>query len=126
MRSLLLIYFVIFVCNYSYSQTWNDSNAKLVGGPCEGCEAIFEYGNKILNNVDTLPDFNKSEIKLKVMGTIYQADGRTPASGIILYIYQTDQHGILLRVEKPAGQSAMGIYVVGLRRVRTGNTPSIP
>ena len=118
MRSLLLIYFVIFVCNYSYSQTWNDSNAKLVGGPCEGCEAIFEYGNKILNNVDTLPDFNKSEIKLKVMGTIYQADGRTPASGIILYVYQTDQHGIYATKGGEAGWAKRHGYIRGW--IKTG------
>ena len=118
MRSLLLIYFVIFVCHYSYSQTWNDSNAKLIGGPCEGCEAIFEYGNKILNNVDTLPDFNKSEIKLKVMGTIYKADGRTPASGIILYIYQTDQHGIYATKGGETGWAKRHGYIRGW--IKTG------
>jgi len=118
MRSLLLIYFVIFVCHYSCSQTWNDGNAKLVGGPCEGCEAIFEYGNKILNNVDTLPDFNTSEIKIKVMGTIYQADGRTPASGIILYIYQTDQHGIYATKGGEIGWAKRHGYIRGW--IKTG------
>jgi len=32
-------------------------NAKLVGGPCEGCEAVFEYGHKKLFSIDTFPSF---------------------------------------------------------------------
>ena len=113
MRSHLLIFLVIFVCNCSYSQTWNEGNAKLVGGPCEGCEAIFEYGNKSLNNVDTLPDFNMGKIKLKVMGTIYQADGSTPASGVILYVYQTDQYGIYTTKGGETGWAKRHGYIRG-------------
>ncbi len=67
---------------------------RLVGGPCEGCEAIFDCGNKKLSPIDTLPGFNENGAKIKVTGTIYQNDGRSPAKGIILYLYQTDQNGI--------------------------------
>ena len=31
---------------------------------------------------------------MEVSGTIYQRDGKTPASGVILYIYHTNQEGI--------------------------------
>jgi protocatechuate 3,4-dioxygenase beta subunit len=69
--------------------------SRLIGGPCEGCEAIYEYGDKHLSPVDTLPDFHQAYgPKLKVTGTIYQRDGKTPASGIILYVYHTDQTGV--------------------------------
>lgn len=67
---------------------------KLLGGPCEGCEAIFEYGNRRLKSVDTLPLFENSEPKLKISGTIYQQDGQTPAEGVILYIYHTNREGV--------------------------------
>ena len=30
---------------------------------------------------------------MEVSGTIFQRDGKTPAEGIILYIYHTDQKG---------------------------------
>ena len=67
---------------------------KAVGGPCEGCEAIFEFGDKHLKNVDTLPLFNETSPKLKITGTVYQNDGKTPAEDVILYIYHTNREGI--------------------------------
>ncbi len=67
---------------------------KAVGGPCEGCEAIFEYGGKQLQNVDTLPLFTETEPRLKITGTVYQKDGKTPAQDVILYIYHTNRKGI--------------------------------
>jgi protocatechuate 3,4-dioxygenase beta subunit len=71
-----------------------EKNRNHVGGPCEGCEAVLEYGRKKLAAIDTLPDFNDPGPKLLVTGTIYQADGKTPARDVILYIYHTDQKGI--------------------------------
>ena len=67
---------------------------KIVGGPCEGCEAIYEYGDRILKSVDTLPKFKDSEPKLKLSGTVFQNDGKTPAADVILYIYHTNREGI--------------------------------
>ena len=66
----------------------------LVGGPCEGCEAVFEFGDRELVPVDTLPGFEDADDKLKVTGTIFQPDGRTPAEGVILYIYHTNEVGV--------------------------------
>lgn len=68
--------------------------AHLVGGPCEGCEAIFEFGDKPLRAVDTLPGFADGGTRIKLTGIIYQPDGKTPASDVILYIYHTDTSGI--------------------------------
>jgi protocatechuate 3,4-dioxygenase, beta subunit len=68
----------------------------MVGGGCEGCEAIYESPvafNK-LNEVDTLPDFNEEGPKIEISGTIYKPDGKTPAAGVVLYIYHTDQKGL--------------------------------
>lgn len=65
-----------------------------VGGRCEGCEAIYEYGDKKLNWVDTLPDYQDKGPKLILQGTVFKNDGRTPADGVILYVYHTDQGGI--------------------------------
>ena len=67
---------------------------RVVGGPCEGCEALLEYGNRTLNAMDTLPKFKETEPKLRLTGTVYQADGKTPADGVILYFYQTNREGI--------------------------------
>ncbi len=69
------------------------TRSRLAGGPCEGCEAIFEYGTKGLAPVDTLPGFVEASQKLRISGTVYQPDGITPAENVVLYIYQTDESG---------------------------------
>ena len=43
---------------------FSQSNQKLVGGRCEGCEAVFEHDNSNFNHIDTLPDFDAAKIKL--------------------------------------------------------------
>jgi protocatechuate 3,4-dioxygenase beta subunit len=52
-----------------------------VGGPCEGCEAIYESPIPFarLSWIDTLPDFNDPGPKMEVTGIIYQLNGQ-PAS----------------------------------------------
>lgn len=69
---------------------------QLIGGPCEGCEAIYEspLGFDQLKDSAILPDFEDAGPKISISGTIYQADGTTPASDIILYVYHTNQKGI--------------------------------
>jgi protocatechuate 3,4-dioxygenase beta subunit len=83
----LFIYFLVSA-NVACSQ------GTLVGGPCEGCEAIYEYGDRSLSATDTLPGFEEAAEKLKVTGVIYQSDGETPAEGVIFYIYHTNDEGV--------------------------------
>lgn len=80
-----------------------DQKPRLVGAPCEGCEAVLEYNDRELTNTDTLPDFDKEGVKIKVEGTIYQTDGKTPANNIILYVYHTNQSGIYAPNENSKG-----------------------
>ncbi len=63
-------------------------------GQCEGCEAVFEYGDKRLTSTDTLPGFHEEGTEIKVSGTVFQSDGKTPAPDVILYVYHTNQQGI--------------------------------
>ncbi len=78
----------------SCAQSQEDKDYQLVGGPCEGCEAVFEYGDQKLNSIDTLPDFTGAKNKLKISGIIYELDGKTPAENVILYIYHTNAKGV--------------------------------
>ena len=82
---ILAVALTVYSCGYSQQ--------RLVGGPCEGCEAVFEYGDRSLAPVDTLPGFQSYEPKIRVTGTIYQPDGKTPATGVILYVYHTNREG---------------------------------
>lgn len=72
------------------------SQPQTAGGPCEGCEAIYE--NTIpfeeLPSHDTLPGYYEPGIKLLVIGRVLKADGKTPAPGVVLYLYHTNTEGI--------------------------------
>ena len=63
---------------------------------------VYDFSETILNNVDTIPDFGLKPHKLKITGTIYENDGKTPAKNVILFIHQTDENGnfILKRQNK--------------------------
>lgn len=41
-----------------------------------------------------MPGFLQSKTKLKVSGVILNPDGKTPASDVIVYIYQTNEYGV--------------------------------
>ena len=86
---------------------------KIVGGGCEGCEAIFEFGEKTLTNVDTLPGFDSTEPKLKLTGTVYYRDGKTPAKDVILYVYHTNRTGIYPKKGDETGWARRHGYLRG-------------
>lgn len=105
----ILLSILLFSC----ASSQNQETSRLVGGPCEGCEAIFEYGNRTLSSVDTLPDFNDQGLKIKVTGIIYQNDGKTPAKDVILYMYHTDQNGIYATKGNETGWAKRHGYIRG-------------
>ncbi len=74
-----------------------DSNAqqhkRIVGGGCDGCEAIYEGTPKSLNWETAISDAKEPGEPLEISGTIYQSDGKTPAANVILYVYHTDAKG---------------------------------
>jgi protocatechuate 3,4-dioxygenase, beta subunit len=81
-------FFALLISFACHSQT-----TRQVGGGCEGCEALYEYGSKKLISVDTLPGYMSHEPKLKIYGRVFQKDARTPAPGVIVYIYHTNREG---------------------------------
>ncbi|MFN3996820.1 intradiol ring-cleavage dioxygenase [Algoriphagus sp.] len=103
-----LILFCLFL-NFNCSA----QSRKLVGGGCEGCEAIFEFGNKSLTPLDTLPGFEISEPKLKLTGTVFQRDGKTPAKDVILYVYHTDRTGVYPKKGDETGWARRHGYLRG-------------
>jgi protocatechuate 3,4-dioxygenase beta subunit len=90
MKNLIPLLLVISSLTVSLAQT------KKIGGPCEGCEAIYE------NTVpfDQLPSFVKlpevswdGKKPMGINGTVFKADG-TPAADVVLYVYHTNEKGI--------------------------------
>ncbi len=92
MKNMLIALMLMLLTISCQSQSQKTRNNK-VGGPCEGCEAIYEYGDRKLISVDTLPLYQENEPKLRISGTVYQQDGKTPASDVIVYIYHTNRKG---------------------------------
>ena len=91
---LRIFIFGISLLLFSCARSQQQQEPRLVGGPCEGCETVLEYGNRDLNAVDTLTEFGSAENKLKITGTIYEADGSTPAENMVLYIHHTNAEGV--------------------------------
>lgn len=110
---LILFMFTVLTVSCGHSQNKEKISPRLVGGPCEGCEAIFEYRNKKLTSVDTLPDFNGQGLKIKVSGVIYKNDGKTPAKDVILYVYHTNQNGIYAPRNGDTGWAKRHGYIRG-------------
>ncbi|GAA4808549.1 hypothetical protein [Litoribaculum gwangyangense] len=54
---------------------------------------IYDFSEKHLNSVDTIPDFASKSNKLKITGIIYENDGVTPAKNVLLFIHQADEDG---------------------------------
>ena len=110
LHSILVLLLIVSSCQ---SQTQNSDPQSIVGGPCEGCEAIFEYGDRQLTSTDTLPDFLQHNPKLKLTGIVYEVDGKTPAEDVILYIYQTDRNGIYAKHGTETGWATRHGYIRG-------------
>ncbi len=94
MKKTIFILFCFLSLASCQAQTKKSQPAKIVGGPCEGCEAIYEYGDEKLLNSITLPGFQNNEPKIKITGTVFQKDGKTPAENVILYVYHTNKKGV--------------------------------
>jgi len=88
---LLLILVSLSLLNVCQLSAWPQK--KLVGGGCDGCDLIFEGMPKSLSWATTIPDAKEAGEPMEISGTIYHADGKTPAAGVILYVYHTNAAG---------------------------------
>jgi len=113
MKKIVLLLLTVIFAIAIFAQ----SNSR-VGGNCDGCDAIYDspIPPEKLNWIDTLPDFNEPGPKLMVRGKIYKSDKKTPAPGVILYIYHTDQTGHYKSKPYQKGSSIRHGYIQGWMR----------
>ena len=71
----------------------------VVGLPCEGCEAVFDGMPKELTSMTRITPRAEPGEKLVLTGSVLGADGK-PRANVVVYIYQTDAHGIYPAPEK--------------------------
>lgn len=88
MKKLLkLLMLVCFYSTISIVNGQNNSDSQRDRSP------LYDFGTKILSSTDSVPDYNSKKEKLKITGTIYKSDGKTPVSDVILFVEQPDEHG---------------------------------
>jgi protocatechuate 3,4-dioxygenase beta subunit len=66
---------------------------KVVGGGCDGCELMFEGMPAKLGWRTSIGAKDEPGKPLVVRGVIYRSDGKTPAPGVVLYVYHSDATG---------------------------------
>ncbi|GAL90726.1 dioxygenase family protein [Jejuia pallidilutea] len=88
MKQLITLAFITGIFTF-----YNTLNAQELANNYKKRHAIFDYTEKQLNNVDTIPGFENKAEKLMITGTIFESDGVTPAKNVVLYICQADEDG---------------------------------
>jgi protocatechuate 3,4-dioxygenase beta subunit len=87
--------FTALACLMAISACTQPKNSdRKVGEVCDGCEAMFEGMPSQLDWQTKIAPVGEPGEPMTISGTIYKADGKTPASGVILYLYHTDDKGI--------------------------------
>lgn len=77
----------------------------IVGGPCEGCEAVFQGLPEDLSSEARIAPLGEPGAPLQLSGTVRDGNGN-PAPGTVVYAYQTNAEGIYPRAERFRGQAA--------------------
>jgi hypothetical protein len=77
----------------------------VVGGPCEGCQAVFEGQPATLQSEARLAPPGEAGALLRVEGRTLDASGQ-PRPGVVVYAYQTDARGIYRSLEPAPGPAA--------------------
>lgn len=88
MKNLLTFFSLILLLS-----TFQIVNAQKKSKGFNELSGIYDYSEKQLNSVDTIVGFNSKPNKLKISGTVYLSDGKTPAKDVILYVYQPNEKG---------------------------------
>lgn len=66
---------------------------RAVGGACDRCDLMFEGMPKAMSWEATISPQSEPGEPMIIEGTIYKKDGKTPAPGVVLYVYHTDAQG---------------------------------
>lgn len=92
MKSVVLI-LTSFIFIISGCAQTNSRPERMVGSRCEDCDMMFEGMPKNLSWQTSLASSDEPGELLIIRGTIFKADGKTPAPDVILYVYHTNSNG---------------------------------
>lgn len=77
-----------------------ESRERLVGGPCDGCEAVFEGRPAKLSSSSRIAPAGEPGEPMVIKGVVTDAAKR-PVAGVIVYAYHTDARGLYPGREEP-------------------------
>lgn len=80
-------------------------NGQKVGGTFENSEFTYYGIPKTISSIDTSSGWKQKGQKILLTGIVYQQDGKTPASNVLLYYYHTNTEGKYLH--KPEEKRSM-------------------
>ncbi len=66
---------------------------RVVGDRCDGCDLMYENIPENISWETKIENAADPGEPMVIEGTIYKKDGKTPAPGVILYVYHTDAKG---------------------------------
>ena len=90
MNKVFVVYFISFwIMNLACSQNTGTPD-RVVGGACDNCKLMFEGIPASFSWETKIAPSDEPGEPILIRGTIYHNDGKTPASGVILYVYHTD------------------------------------
>jgi len=82
-------------CNGQTKQEPNETKqTKQVGGGCEGCELMYVGIPKKISTEHISVGWTEGKQKLILTGKVFNLDGKTPASEVIIYYWHTDDNGL--------------------------------
>ena len=87
----------------------------LQASSCEWCGAQEAPANVPLTTM-TIADANEPGERLRITGTVYQRDGKTPAADVLLFAYQTNAAGVYPRRGDERGNAKRQGYLRGWLR----------
>lgn len=99
----LLVTCALLPASVALAQVTGDE--PIVGGRCEGCEAVFQGLPDELESSARLAPADEPGEPMRLTGTVFGPGGE-PAPGIVVYAYQTDAEGIYRPMEDPPGRAA--------------------
>jgi protocatechuate 3,4-dioxygenase beta subunit len=89
-----LLFSMVIAGTSCRAQTKAGSATAIVGGGCDGCELIYDGMPHQMSWQTAMASPSEPGERMEISGVIYQRDGRTPASHVVLYVYHTDARGL--------------------------------
>lgn len=93
MKKSILLFLTLVMLHVSGCTQPNQKTDRVVGS-CEDCDLMFAGMPSKLSWQTTIAGPDEPGEPMIISGTIYRKDGKTPAAGVILYVYHTDNKGL--------------------------------